>query len=184
MHENWLLAGGAYEKIILTHHIHFQSFSSVPPVTHSSCLLLLSLSNVQCPLSHVSTCLSSHVLCLTSLFLVSHPLAYVSRRSTLPPVHCPQSYFSVPCLSTSVPCFTSLFLVSCHSYPVSHDCPLSPILLSLFSDSYPLTQCPLFCGYILILFSLHPFYSVPCVFFLERYIQMQYMHNLIVSPRF
>ncbi len=39
-----------------------------------------------------------------------------------------------------------LFLVSRHLYPVSHD--LSPILLSQSPDSYPLTQCPLFCGYI------------------------------------
>ncbi len=101
MHENWLLAGWAYEKVILTHHIHFQSFSSVPLVPHSSCLLLLSLFNVQC---------------LASL-LVSRPMSSVLRPCFLSPILWPIFHVSLPCLPSAVPTLTSLFLVS---RPLSH----------------------------------------------------------------
>jgi hypothetical protein len=133
----------------------------------------LCLSLVPCPLSYVP------VSCLPSSGL------YVSRLSALPPVRYPQSYFSVPCLSNSVTCFTSLFLVSRHLYPVSHD--LSPIHLSQSPNTFPLTQCPIFCGYILSLifpphvlvppslvlcpssFIFHTCDLRECVYFLAKY---------------
>jgi hypothetical protein len=107
MHKNWLLSGWAYAKIISVRHMHFQSSLFL-------CPLLPSLSNIQCPLSHVSAL--SPILCLlnycTSLFFVFRPLVPVSRLCSLPPVRCPQS--------------SSLFLVSRPLYPVSRLWPSLP----------------------------------------------------------
>jgi hypothetical protein len=132
MRENCLFASLANEKLILTHHVHFQSFLSSP--CHSFlCPLLPFMSNVLCPLSHVFVlCLPYYVPCLMSLFLVSRPLSSVSHICSLPTVRCPQPslflvfalypmshssapYFPcpVPCLTWHVPCFPSSFLRPC-----------------------------------------------------------------------
>ena len=72
----------------------FSVFFLCSPCHPCLCPLLLFLSDVLCPLSHVYVpCLSSYVPCLTFLFLV----------------FCPSSYVSVPCLPSSVPCLASHF---------------------------------------------------------------------------
>jgi hypothetical protein len=119
MRENWLLVGWAYEKIISAHHVHFQTFSSVPPVTHSSVLFS-------------RPCLTSYVPCLTSLFLVSCPLSSVSRLflTSRPLSHAVLRLFSLSTSPVLCPFLASQFLVSC-PYSVSHD--LSPVSHPLFS---------------------------------------------------
>jgi hypothetical protein len=103
----------------------------------SPCPLLLSLSNVPCPLSHAfvrcfpsyvsqfrplshcsAPCLSSFVPYVTDLLLVSRPLSPVSSICPLPTARCPQSYVSVPYIPSSIPCLTALLLVSHPLYPV------------------------------------------------------------------
>jgi hypothetical protein len=70
-----------------------------------------------CSLSDVSVrCLPSSVPCLTSLFLVSHPLFHVSLLCSLSPVLCSQSYVS--------------FFASRSLSPILNLCSLYPILLS------------------------------------------------------
>ncbi len=124
------------------HHVHFQSFSSVPSATHSSvplsrpCLTpyvlvscLYTLSSVLCPLSFLSVpCLPSYVSFYSSLFFVSRPLSPVLPLCSLSSVLCPLYHLSVPCLLSSIPCLTSLFLGSGSLYPVS--CDLSPVSVS------------------------------------------------------
>ncbi len=119
--KNWLLTGWAYMKIILAHHDHFQSFSSLPPVTHSSvpfsCLFQTSF--IHDPFSLVCVrCLPSYI----------YPVSRI----------CPQSYFFVPCTLVSIPVsmLCSLSPILC---TLSHViCSLSPILLSLFPNPYKL----------------------------------------------
>jgi hypothetical protein len=67
--ENWLLVGWACAKIISVHHEHYQSFPSLPPVTHFSVPLLPSLSRL-CSLSPV-LCTLSDVICSLSPILLS-----------------------------------------------------------------------------------------------------------------
>ena len=104
MHENgYLLAEHAQKFIICWLSVRknyfcvphaFSVFFLCSPCHPCLCPLLLFLSDVLCPLSHVYVpCLSSYVPCLTFLFLV----------------FCPSSYVSVPCLPSSVPCLASHF---------------------------------------------------------------------------
>jgi hypothetical protein len=142
MRGNWLLVGWACTKI--GYLLAEQSRKSLRRTTciskfflSSSChpffsLLLPSLSNFLCPLSHVFVlCLPSYVPCLTSL--------------SLSPILCPLSHVSVPCLPSNVPSFKFLFLESqplCYVLrlcslslvfcTLSHViCSLSPILVSI-----------------------------------------------------
>jgi hypothetical protein len=166
------------------------------------CPLLPSLSNVQCPLSHVSAlspilcllsyvsvpCLPSSGTCLTSLFLVSRPLVYVSRLCSLPSVRCPQSclcslspvfcilsHVYVPCLPSADPslCLCSLSPVLCilsHVYVPCLPSSRSTCLTSMFLVSHPLYPASRLCSLSPILCTLPhiselvfgPFYSVSC----------------------
>jgi hypothetical protein len=130
MSENWLFVGWAcakigcwladpYAKIISFHSPHaFSEFFLCSPFNLVLCPFVPSLSNVICPLSHVSVpCLPSYDPYLTSLLLVFLPLSSVSRLfvlclpapvpisrlCSLFPVLSP-SQVSVPCLPASVPC--------------------------------------------------------------------------------
>jgi hypothetical protein len=115
MRKIWLLAGWVYTKIISAHHMHFQSFSSVPPVTRSSV-----------PFSRSYQ--TSYVLCLTSLPWL--------------PTYVP-CLTSLPCFPTYVPCLTSLLLTSRPLSPVLRLCSLSHILcpLSHVFCSLPHVRC-------------------------------------------
>ncbi len=119
---NWLLVGWTCAKIgyllvehvrklvprwlsmcenHLAHHVHLQNFPLFPFYPFL-CPLLLSLSNVLCPLSHV------FVLCLPSYL----PFLCLCSICSMSPFICPLSHVSVPCLPSAVPSLTSLFLVS------------------------------------------------------------------------
>jgi hypothetical protein len=119
----------------------FSEFFLSSPCHPFLCPLLLSLSYVLCPLSHVFVlCLSSYVPC--SLSLVLCPLCHVSVPCLPSAVPCLTSLILVPHAS-SIPCLTALLLVSRPLYTVSHDLFLSPIFLSPSPDRYQLSQCPL-----------------------------------------
>ncbi len=108
------------------------SFFSLSPCHPFLCPLLLSLSHVLCPLSHVFVlCLPSNVPYLMSLFLASCPPSPISWPCSLSPVLCTLSTVLSQCpflwlystcpvlcssisrplfldLSSSVPCFSYL----------------------------------------------------------------------------
>jgi hypothetical protein len=157
MRRNWLLFGWASAEIGYSLAEHTRKFvfigiepcfspvirspvirSPVPFTRPSSNVLWLlsvcSLSPILYSLSQVSVpCFPSTVPCLTSLFLVSHPLFHVSLLCSL---------FPALCLPPSVPCLTSLFFVCRPLFHVSLlcSCLLSsvPCLTSLFLVSHPL----------------------------------------------
>ncbi len=139
MRENWLLVSWACAKIgysfaehalkSFVHHLHFLSFSSLPLSHPFPCPLLLFLSNVFCPLSHVFVlCLPSYVPCLMAVLLVSCPLSPVSRLCSLSPVLC---ILSINCPSVPYLWLYSIVHVLCSSV----SCPLFLQVLS---------SCPLF----------------------------------------
>jgi len=142
----------------MVYHVHLQSFSSLPSVTHSSvpfpcsCLTSFNPSFTSLHfLSHVSVpCLPSSVPYPTALLLVSHPLSssHCSAPCLLSSVPClmtlflvsrPLSHVSVPCLPSSVPNLTSLFLVSRPLSPILSLCSLFHIHLSLSPNP---VNCP------------------------------------------
>ncbi len=90
----------------------FQRFSSLPLCQQFLCLLLPSLLDVLCPLSHIfvlslmsfGLCLPSYVPCLMNLFLGYLPLSPVLRLCSLYTVLYPLSHGSAPGLPSSVPC--------------------------------------------------------------------------------
>ncbi len=101
MRKNWLLIGWEHAWKLVIRWLSLREYNFSAPRTFSEfflcspshpffCLLLLSLSNVLCPMSHVS-----------ALLPVLRPLSYVS-------VPCLPS--SILCLTWSVPCLTSSFL--------------------------------------------------------------------------
>jgi hypothetical protein len=126
-------------------------------------LLFPSLSNVLCPLSHVSVpCLPSR----TSQFFVFRPL---SRLCSLPPVRCPVLRL---CSLSPLRSLTSLFRVSRPLSPVLRVCSMSlvrcpqsyvsvpclpsavPSLTSLFLVSRPLSPVLRLCSLSLVLCTL------------------------------
>jgi hypothetical protein len=152
MRGNWKLEIGAYEKIILAHHEHYQSFSSLPHVTHSSVPFSRPcLTSFVPSLTSLYLCLPAYVPCLMSPFLVSRPLSNVPVFPFLCLCSCPL----LLCFPSSVPpslvlCPLSFILArmrvflknihtlragtvqcTCPVSPLSRLCTLSPILCSL-----------------------------------------------------